>query len=346
MNKIILEDFENLCFDPTHLNYFKDKKILVTGGTGFLAGYLVKYLIYLKKYKKLNLEIYCTYRSLKRVKKKFNTNELQYINLIESGLNCSFKKDFFHYVFHAASIASPKYFRDFPIQVIEPNIFGLFNLINSIDINYLKNFVLFSTTGVTGFVDNAFRPNAENIYGPLDCADISNCYLESKRMAEMICMAWFHQKSMPICIIRPSITYGPGIELDDGRSYADFIKNISEGKNIEIKSDGSALRNFLYVADFLRGIFIAMFEGKVGDVFNIASSKEISILDLCNFLVNEVFPDKKLNVVLHNEHLNNYLRINFQRTSADVSKISQLGWKENVSIQDGFRRTVSYYESL
>ena len=111
----------------------------------------------------------------------------------------------------------------------------------------------------------------------LDPNKIENCYLESKRMGENLCIAWHHQKKIPIQIVRPAITYGPGVPLDDGRSYADFIKNILNNENIKLHSKGDAIRNFCYIADFISGFFFSFFHGNIGDTYNISSEREYSI---------------------------------------------------------------------
>ena len=83
-----------------------------------------------------------------------------------------------------------------------------------------------SSTGVNGFVDDKIRPISENVYGPLDPTLIQNSYLESKRMGENMCVSWNSQFHIPTKIARIFHTYGPGVKLDDGRVFADFISSV------------------------------------------------------------------------------------------------------------------------
>ena len=345
MDKTILSDFDNIYNELGQISYFNDKVVFITGATGFLGGYLTKYFIYLNKYKNANIKILCLYRNKDRLLQKFSGEEISEIVPIDQEDQIILAQFSINYVFYAASLASPKYFKDHPIEVIEPNVIGLINILNLLDKSQLIKFIYFSTTGVAGFVDDQLRPNPEDIYGPLDCCDVSNCYLESKRMGEMICAAWISQRGYPISIVRPAITYGPGIELDDGRSYADFISNIVKNNDILIYSDGSAVRNFLYVSDLVTGLILIATKGVVGSAYNLASESEVSIKNLAIKLADHVFKSKNIKVIFARD-TKNFTRINFTRTTVSVSKIKNLGWRETVKLEEGFKRTVNYYEIL
>ena len=163
-------------------------------------------------------------------------------------------------------------------------------------------------------------------------------------MGQNMCMAWMHQYGVPVKIVRPATTYGPGLSLDDGRSFADFIANIVNNHDIELYSDGKALRNFCYLADATLGFFTVMLKGKIGESYHVATDHEISILDLAKKLVEEIFPERKLKVVMKVDSSKNYLRTDFQRTTVDITKLKALGWKLNFNINEGFKRTVKSIE--
>lgn len=323
----------------------KNKKFLITGGGGFIVSYLIKILFLINEKKKLNISIDCTTRSKKKTKILYEekyTNKFLKIHKISLMDKINIKGKF-NYIIHAASLASPKYFKKNPIDVVLPNIVGTINLLKFSEKKKLDKFVFFSSTGVNGFVDDKIRPISENVYGPLDPTLIQNSYLESKRMGENLCYAWFSQKNVPIQIARPAITYGPGIKLNDGRSYADFISNIINNKNIVLFSDGSALRNYCYVSDFFSGLMIMLLKGKIGSTYNIANEKEISIKKLSDLITNKFFKEKKLKVT-YNKNYNNFLRVKFKRTTVSTKKLRSLGWRILTSLEDGFKRTVRIYE--
>ena len=159
-------------------------------------------------------------------------------------------------------------------------------------------------------------------------------------MGETMCVAWAQQHGVPAKIVRPFHTYGPGMRLDNGRVFADFVADIVQGRDIVLKSDRSTIRAFCYLADATLGFFTVLLRGAVGQAYNIGSPEEISIFDLARLLVAS-FPEKGLSVVRDaGVRPPGYLQSPIVRNCPDITKAQGLGWAPTTSVQAGFIRTV------
>ena len=207
----------------------------------------------------------------------------------------------------------------------------------------VDSFLYFSSSEIYGQLPEKENPIKENQFGYLDPAQYRSCYAESKRMGETLCVSYFHQKEVPIKIVRPFHTYGPGMDLNDGRVYADFVKNIVLGNNISMTSDGSAKRAFCYIADATIGFLTVLIKGAVGEAYNIGNqSQEYSIKELADKLV-KLYPEKKLSVYT-GIAAKEYVPSKINRNCPDCTKAAKLGWNAVINIEEGFDRTIKSYE--
>jgi len=206
---------------------FKNKTVLISGASGFLPSYMVETLLYLNETRQYGIRILGLVRNFEKAKERFSHHkENKNLILIAQDVCDKIKIDEnIDYIIHAASQATPRVFLNDPVGTIIPNVIGTNNLLNLAAEKKVEGFLFFSTTGVYGFMDEESYPAKENCFGYLDPMDLASCYIESKRMGENMCVAWMRQYGVPVKIIRPAITYGPGVKLDDGRSFADFISN-------------------------------------------------------------------------------------------------------------------------
>ncbi|MGE4232306.1 MAG: NAD-dependent epimerase/dehydratase family protein [Bacteriovoracia bacterium] len=345
-NSVIEDDLKFISSTDLPWETFANKTVLVTGANGFLPSYMVETLIYLSEKKGISVNIIGLVRNIEKAKKRFAKYlHLPYFRLKVQDVCAPLDHEGrVEYIIHAASLATPKFFSNYPIETILPNTTGTANMLEFAAHSRCEGFLFFSTTGVYGFNEPKKYPLKEDCFGELDPMSLASVYVESKRMGENMCVAWMKQKGVPVKIVRPAITYGPGILLDDGRSFADFIAAILNRKDIELYSDGRAIRNFCYIADAIVGFFTVMLKGQVGEAYNVATDHEISIIDLANLLVQKVFPERNLKVVMKSDNKKEFLRMNFPRTTVDITKARKLGWKLSFSIEEGFRRTVKSFE--
>jgi nucleoside-diphosphate-sugar epimerase len=157
-----------------------------------------------------------------------------------------------------------------------------------------------------------------------------------------MCKAWAHQYGVPAKVARIYHTYGPKMSLDDGRVYADFVADILAGRDLLLKSDGSAVRIFCYLADATLGFFNILLKGQAGEAYNLADSGgELSIRALAEKLI-ALFPEKKLKLRL--EDSQGSLPSGIARSLPDTSKIRALGWSPRTNIEEGFLRTVRSFQ--
>ncbi len=344
-NRVIQEDVALITGNDLPWETFRNKTVLISGAAGFLPSYMVDSLLYLNESREYDINIIGLVRNLETAKQRFHYADNS-LKLVRQDINEPFDlSDKIDFIIHAASHATPKVYRDDPVGVILPNVIGTKNLLQLASRNQVESFLFFSTSGVYGFVNDDDYPVKEDCFGALDPMRLSSCYLESKRLGENLCVAWMHQYQVPVKIIRPAINYGPGVQLDDGRSFADFIGCVVANRNIELYSDGSAIRNFCYIADAIAGFFTVMLKGQAGEAYNVATDEEITIRELAEYLVTKVFPERNLKVVMKNDVSKNFLRMNFSRTTVDISKIKALGWSLEFSLAEGFRRVLRSYEN-
>ncbi len=344
-NNIIESDLKYITEASLPWALFRNKTILVSGAAGFLPAYMVETFLYLNETKHLNIKVLGLVRNVERAYERLSyyRGDKNLIFISQDVCEKININEDIHYIVHAAGQASPKFFYSDPVGTLSPNVIGTANLLNLAVEKKVEGFLFFSTSGVHGYVDESAYPIKEDCYGYLDPTNLASSYLESKRMGENMCIAWMHQYGVPVKIVRPAITYGPGLKFDDGRSFADFVSNIVNYQDIEIFSNGKAVRNFCYLADATLGFFTVMLKGKIGEAYNVATDHEISIINLAKLLVEDVFPERNLKVVMKTDASKNYLRINFPRTAVDISKLKALGWKISFPIEDGFKRTVESY---
>jgi nucleoside-diphosphate-sugar epimerase len=348
-HKVIIEDLEEIAAAIDYSDLY-GARVLVTGASGFLAAYMVETLLFLNEQNpSRKIKVIGLARNREKAHQRFS----QYltrkdfeliIQPVETRLEIEGDLDF---IIHAASQASPKHFGTDPVGTLSANIFGTHELLQLARQKKCRAFLFFSSGEVYGQVSPSQIPIKETDYGYLDPNQVRACYGESKRMGENLCVAFSHQFGVPTKIVRPFHTYGPGFSLEDGRVFADFVSDIINGRNIQLKSDGSAVRPYCYLSDATVGFYTVLLRGNVGEAYNIGNDKtEVSVLELARILV-DLFPEKHLKITRTDDHNPvQYLKSPIQRNCPDISKVKALGWSPSISIQEGFKRTVrSFYES-
>lgn len=345
VNKIIKEDVDNIISRFAHWDRFKNKTVLVSGANGFLPAYLVETLLSLGS--SYNTGVIALVRNRQKAEKRFaHWLDNPRLHIIEQdvcdAVSYNGRIDF---IIHAASQASPKYYGVDPVGTLNANVLGTINLVKLAHEKQVESFLYFSSGEVYGTVDEKHIPILEDAYGYLDPVKVRSCYAESKRMGENICASWHHQHGVKTKIVRPFHTYGPGMALDDGRVFADFVSNILHEKNITLNSDGSARRAFCYLTDATLGFLTVLVQGKDGEAYNVGNPhEEYSILELARVMTT-IRPEKNLQVTVNESYIqnNNYLKSPYPRNSPAILKIQELGWRPVVDVKTGFTRTVESF---
>lgn len=324
----------------------RGKSVMITGAAGFLAAYMVETLLFLNETQQLNVAVIAVVRNRKGFTQRFN-HHLKRPDLIcveqdiSSPLHIDRRVDF---IIHAASQASPKYYATDPVGTLSANTLGTAQLLELARINQVEGFLYFSSAEVYG--EAARVPTAESDYGFLEPLAVRSCYAESKRMGENMCVSWHHQYGVPAKIVRPFHTYGPGMRLDDGRVYADFVADVVNGRDIILKSDGLTRRSFCYLADATAGFWMVLLGGANAQAYNIGNPDgEISIRELAS-LVAGLYPEKHILVKFeHRKESESYLPSQISVTCPDITLAKSLGWSPITLIENGFRKTIESYQS-
>lgn len=341
-NKIVEEDLVRIIEDSNlPWSELEGKTVLISGASGVLPAYMVETLLYLnEKSGGTKIKVIGLVRNRERALDRFThyktRDDLEL--LVQDVCDVVSLETKIDYIIHAASQASPKYYGKDPVGTLSPNVLGTHNLLGLARREKVRSFLFFSSGAVYGRIDPFRMPIKENSFGYVDPLDMRSCYAESKRMGETMCASWYRQYGVPAKIVRPFHTYGPGMRLDDGRVFADFVADIVHNRDIVIKSDGSASRPFCYLSDAVVGFFTVLFKGESGEAYNVGNDQaEISIQDLAKLLV-ALFPEKKLEV-----RIEGYQETPVNRVFPDISKIRGLGWEPVISLEQGFLRTVRSY---
>ncbi len=346
-NRIIQNDLEYIVKTKLSWDRFRNKIVLVSGANGLIPAYMVETLLYLnEKDPSFNVHLIALVRNHEKAMKRFayykGRSDLDFlIQDVSEPVNYDGRIDF---VIHAASQASPKYFGKDPVGTLKANTLGTINLLNLANDKHCEGFLFFSSGEVYGRVDSSHLPYREDYYGSIDPLDLKASYTESKRMSETMCIAWNHQFHLTTKIARIFHTYGPGVSLDDGRVFADFANDIINNRNIILHTDGSAVRSFTYLADTTVGLFTVLLKGNPNEAYNIGNGTETTILELAKMLV-KLYPEKKLSVIFEKPlEKTDYIASPLLRTTPDVTKLSNLGFKWAISIEQGFRQMIDSFD--
>jgi UDP-glucuronate decarboxylase len=258
----------------------------------------------------------------------------------------------FEYLVHAASIASPIYYRQFPIETIDANVNGLRHLLDYARDrgdagDAIKGMLFFSTSEIYGDPSPDAIPTAETYRGFVSCTGPRACYDESKRLGETLCVNFARQYGVKVAMARPFNNYGPGLNINDRRVLPDLARNVLTGQDLILLSDGLATRTFCYVADALVGYLKVLVNGQAGEPYNIGTeTPEVSMRELAErvaALGSELFGYAG-RVSYQTSDDAAYLTDNPTRRCPDITKArTTLGYQPEVTLDEGLRRTMIWY---
>lgn len=330
------------------------KSLVITGCGGFLGRYLSTYFTYFSH--ELDLKRIVCIDNFKNgipawlIELQENSPkgflEIYKKDVTDSEFSTFISKQKANYFIHAASIASPTFYREFPLETAKANTLGWNNLLDgALKNNNLVNLLYFSSSEIYGNPDKSNIPTSETYNGNVSCSGPRACYDESKRYGETLSWIYRSQYSMPVTVVRPFNNYGPGMPMNDKRLPADLAASIIYNRDIELYSNGSPTRTFCYVSDAIIGYIKALLIG-VNETFNIGSdSPEISVLTLANIFAQagqENFGYSKEVLMKENED-KNYLADNPQRRCPDISKArSLLKYEPSITLERGVRKYLQY----
>ena len=352
-NLIVLEDLARIHAVVDKYDWFDKSVIVVTGCAGFLGFYFMQYLV--RYADNLNIQKVIGLDNFLLGKPKWLINlAKQYPKILDLHPFNIAKDDIFlipgaaeaKYVIHGASIASPTFYRKYPVETIDANVWGLRKLLDLYHKSAsLAGMLFFSSSEIYGDPDPKFIPTDEEYRGSVSCNGPRACYDEAKRFGETMCWIFAKQYQMPITVARPFNNYGPGMRLDDKRLPADFAKRVLENQDIVILSDGTPTRTFCYVSDAITGYLLCMLYGKY-DYFNIGMDKpELMVRDFAKVYQEagaEIFGYSG-KVQFETSADSDYMTDNPSRRCPILWKArNKLGYEPKVSVEEGVRRYLRF----
>ena len=353
-NPIVIQDIERIVsgLSQSERAVFSGATILITGCAGFLGFYMLHVLA--KKAEDLGVQkiigldnfLVGKPKWLDELVSETSIIEIYQFDIITDDLKQITNAGEANLIIHMASVASPTFYRMYPLETIDANIWGLRRLLNFYRDRKLKGFLFFSSSEVYGDPDPAYIPTEETYRGNVATTGPRACYDEAKRFGETLSQIFSNKYGMPISIVRPFNNYGPGMGIDDKRVPADFSKAILEGRDINILSDGSPTRTFCYITDAITG-YLKVLCSRRFDIFNIGIEKpEISILQLAEIYKTQ---GEKLcgytgSIKYETSSELDYLIDSPNRRCPSINKArAELGYNPQIGVHEGVGRLLEFF---
>ena len=342
-NSIFLaDDLREICDGlPAELNAFAGKRILIAGGAGFLGRYFMAVFNLLNEH---HLDVPCEICVLDnfRVADRALLDELGARTTLESADICRdpLPEGPFDWVIHAAGIASPYYYRAYPLETLEVATVGTERLLRLAQ-EAGARFVYFSSSEIYGDPDPAQVPTTESYRGNVATLGPRACYDEGKRVGETYCYIFHDYFGVHTSIIRPFNVYGPGMQRSDYRVMPNFAAQIAAAEPLMVYGDGRQTRTFCYIVDAMIGFLRVVLKGVPGEVYNIGNpTPEVSMLDLVEIFKRQSPEPVRTRMT---DYPDSYPADEPMRRCPDIRKAAlQLDYQPSVGLEDGVGRFLGW----
>ncbi|MBA7495476.1 UDP-glucose 4-epimerase [subsurface metagenome] len=332
IDSIILEDLRKIR-GFLKKGDFEGKRVLVTGGAGFVGSWICDVLV------SSDAEVHCL--------DNFATGKTENVDhllgkvgfkLVDEDV-CNFKTEVkYDYVLHLASRASPEEYQQHPIKTLQANSLGSYNVLELARKSDAG--ILFASTSEV-YGDAEVVPTPETYWGNVNPVGPRSCYDEGKRFGEALFMAYHWEYGLDVRIARIFNTFGPRLRAEGayGRAVSRFIIQALSNQPMTVYGDGSQSRSFCYVADTVLGLLLfCADEGASGEVLNIGNPKEITILELAHKI-------KQMTGSASPVTFHPLPEDDPRRRCPDIGKAERLlGWKPEVSLEQGLHRTITWFQ--
>ena len=311
----------------------KIKKILVSGGAGFIGSHLCRFLV------TEGHNVICVDNLLTGSKKNISDlYENSNFTFIEHDIINPYFDSGIDEIYNLACPASPIHYQINPIKTIKTNTLGVINMLGLAKKNNAK-ILQASTSEVYG--DPDIHPQTETYNGNVNMIGPRSCYDEGKRCAETLFMDYHRSHKLNIKIARIFNTYGPNMALNDGRVVSNIILQSLKGDNITIYGNGNQTRSFMYIDDLIKGLILLMnSEKNFVEPINLGNPNEITINKLASIITDYTESNSK---IIHQE----LPKDDPKRRKPDISLANMiLGWNPSVKLKEGLIKTINYFDKI
>jgi len=307
------------------------KRILVTGGAGFIGSHLCERLLneghdiicldnFFTGYKRNILHLIDNHRF------ELVRHDITQSILLETDQ-----------IYHLACPASPVHYQYNPVKTIKTNVMGTINMLGLAK-RVKARVLLASTSEVYG--DPQVHPQPESYWGNVNPIGLRSCYDEGKRVAETLMMDYHRQNKVDIRIVRIFNTYGSRMALNDGRVVSNFILQALQGEDITVFGEGSQTRSFCYIDDLIDGLIAMMNKDDIIGPLNLGNPYEFTILDLAQKIIKITGSRSKIVYQPLPED-------DPAQRKPDISlAVKELGWNPDIQLEQGLKSTIQYFEQI
>ena len=342
MNRVLEDDLKTIIAEDLSWEKLKNKTVMITGSSGMVCSFMLYVLLMLNDEKHYGIKVDAVMRNVNKLPEEIRNRED--VNVVVADVT----KDIpdvgdIDYIIHAASPASPLIMQNQPVETIAANTIGTFKTLELAKEKNAEGYLFISSREIYGQPDEGQEFFYENTYGFVDQLNPRSCYSEGKKAAETMCVCFHEEYGLNTKIARLAHTYGPGMSIYDGRVQADFLKNVYHNEDIVLKSEGTAVRTYTYIADAIAGMYRILLDSE-DIVYNIGNEAgKVSIRDLAEILVS-IYPERGLKLVFDIPEGGTKGTAPYTLGILSSEKLRKLGWNPKYSVKDGFKRTLEYLE--
>lgn len=321
---------------------FSGKTIMISGATGMIGKYMIDLLMCCNEKQVLEKPVHIIALSRnkesakERLAQHWGKETFRY-------LCCDVSREIpecgrADYMIHAASNTHPLQYAQDSVGTIAANVLGTKNLLDYAVAHETKRFCFLSSVEIYGENRGDVDRFDESYLGYLDCNTLRAGYPESKRAGETLCSAYYQTYQLDFVIPRLSRIYGPTMLASDSKAISQFIKKAAAGEDIVLKSAGTQLYSYTYVADAVMGILTVLLRGKTGEAYNISDTgSEVTLRQIAEWLAE----DNKVRVVVEMpDAVEQKGYSTATKALLDTEKITALGFRPKTHMQDGLIKTV------
>lgn len=337
-NTILLDDIRQVV-QSVDLSDLKNSSVFITGATGLIGSFIIRVLLYLNQTEKYNTKIIALIRDKEKAQKIFGTDSIdKNIYWVIGDIQSFSLSDTADYIIHGASVTSSQDFLHKPVETISTALYGTQRILEMAKKLQVKSVVYLSSMEVFGITDTRLQEVRESDYGYIDILNPRSSYSEGKRMCECLCAGYAAEYDVPVKIARLTQTLGAGINYNDTRVAAQFMRSVIENKDIVLKTEGKTRRPIVYISDAVSGIFTILLKGLSGESYTVANKKTIAtIRETADMIAHNIAQDK-IKVVFDIDVPKEYapnLNLNL-----NTDKLESLGWKACIGLEDAYRRMI------